>query len=97
MSLPKPRLSVVCLAALLLSACATTEFRDLGGDTYELYRFSDACAAGNPETVLATLRAEAAKFCAARKERPVEVSTETQFGIPVIRCADATLKFRCSP
>lgn len=95
---PRNRLiALAVLAALLAAGCATTDFKDLGDDTYELYRFSDACAAGNPETVLATLRAEAAKFCAARKERPVEVSTETQFGIPIIRCADATLKFKCSP
>lgn len=86
---------VAALACLFLAGCASTEFSVIAQDEYQLYRWSDACAAGSPAAVLDGLRAEAVKFCAARKERPVELAVETQYGIPVIRCADATLRFKC--
>lgn len=84
-------------ALLLLTGCASTQFEVVGQDEYQIYRWSDACAAGSPTAVLEGLRAEALRFCAARKEVPVEVAADTQYGIPVVRCADATLRFRCQP
>ncbi len=93
----KLRTAIMLSASIASAGCASTEFSVVGQDEYQLYRWSDACAAGSPAAVLEGLRAKALRFCAARKEVPVEVAAETQYGIPVVRCADATLRFKCQP
>jgi hypothetical protein len=62
-----------------------------------LTKMSDACAIGVPSSVLNHLREEAARFCAGRKEVPIEIESSTEMGIPAIRCTSAILKFRCGP
>lgn len=85
----------VAIAALLLAGCASSQFTVVGDNEYKVSKMSDACAAGSPSSALEALRQEALKFCAGRKETPVETSSSSEFGIPVIRCASATLTFRC--
>ena len=80
---------------LACTACGSTEFSLVGKDEYRLFKMSDACAIGSPASVLAHIRQEAVKFCAGRKEAPVEISATTEMGIPAIRCTSATLTFRC--
>lgn len=82
-------------AAVLLTGCASTQFSQVGKDEYRLTKMSDACAVGSPESVLRFLRDEALRFCAGRKEVPVETEASSEMGIPVIRCTSATLTFRC--
>jgi hypothetical protein len=78
-----------------LSGCATTEFKTVDKDTYQLSKNSDACAAGAPSSALNHLKMEAEKFCAGRKEIPEEIESSTEIGIPYIRCASAKLTFKC--
>lgn len=86
---------VAIVVALLLTGCASTQFAVVGDNEYKVSKMSDACAAGSPSSALDALRQEALKFCAGRKETPVETSSSSEFGIPAIRCASATLTFRC--
>jgi hypothetical protein len=81
---------------VLLGGCAGTQFTTLPNDEYKISRMSDACAAGSPSSALEALRQEAVKFCAGRKESVVETSSSSEFGIPVVRCASATMTFRCA-
>lgn len=83
--------------ALLLSGCMGTQFSVVGKDEYRLFKMSDACAIGSPSAVLNQLRDESVRFCAGRKEAPVEVKSSTEMGIPAIRCTSAELIFRCEP
>lgn len=85
------------LLATLITGCAATKFSIVGEDEYRLSKDSSACAAGSPQAVLTELRSEAAKFCAGRKHVPAETGQETEYGIPFLRCASASLTFRCSP
>lgn len=93
-----PRKFLITMStALLLSGCASTQFLVVGKDEYRLTKMSDACAIGNPSSLLNYLRDEALKFCAGRKEMPVEITSDSEMGIPAIRCTSATLTFRCEP
>lgn len=87
--------STAMVSALLLSGCASAQFSLVGKDEYRLTKMSDACAIGNPSALLNHLREESVKFCAGRKEMPVELTASTEMGIPVVRCTSATLTFRC--
>src|SRR5438128_708084 len=90
------RKSVQCVAlALVTSGCASTKFTVVGKDEYQLSKNSDACAVGSPDSVLRHLRDEAVRFCAGRREVPVETSATTEMGIPAIRCTSAKIIFRC--
>lgn len=80
-----------------MAGCASTKFSIVGENQYQLARISNGCAAGNPTAVLDQLRDESVKFCAGRKEVPVEIASSTEYGIPVVRCASATLTFSCKP
>ena len=91
------KISLVVGKALLLSGCASAQFAVVGKDEYRLSKMSDACAIGNPTSLLSFLREEALKFCSGRRESPVEITSDTQMGIPAIRCTSATLTFRCAP
>lgn len=86
---------VISTSILTLSGCASAQFSIVGKDEYMLTKMSDACAIGVPNSVLNHLREEATKFCAGRKELPVEITYSTEMGIPAIRCTSATLRFRC--
>lgn len=88
---------MLLLMASILAGCATSQFSVVGKDEYKLTKNSDACAAGIPSSVLNHLRDEATRFCAGRKEVPIEIASDTEMGIPVIRCTSATLRFRCEP
>lgn len=93
-----PKTSVAAATVLtLLAGCASVQFGVTDDHEYTMHKISDACAAGIPNQTLHFLRQEATKFCATRKEWVVETASETQFGIPLVRCASATLRFRCSP
>ena len=84
------------IAALaLLAGCATSSQFSTVGEDFKLSKMSGGCAAGSPSAVLEDLRQEALKFCAGRKETPTEVTSTTEIGIPAIRCASASLTFRC--
>lgn len=89
------RLLATALLVPIVAGCANTQFEIIGKDEYRLTRNSDACAAGSPESVLNYLRQEAVRFCAARKESPIEARSTTEYGIPALRCASAELVFRC--
>lgn len=81
--------------AFTLTGCAS-KFAVIGDNEYSLAKMSSACAAGSGDAVLEDLRQEALKFCAARNERPVELRSSSEYGIPVVRCASAELVFGCS-
>ena len=80
----------------LLTGCASTHFAVVAENEYNLYKLSDACAVGSPSSLLDHLRQESVKFCAARKELPIEISSLTEMGIPAIRCTSASLRFKCA-
>jgi len=80
---------------LLLTGCSSIIFKEVANDEYAMYKTSDACAAGIPSQTLDFLRDEATKFCAARKEKVREIRAQTTIGIPIVRCADAMLRFKC--
>lgn len=85
-----------CLVfVFLLHGCASIKFSANENNEYTMQKSSDACAAGMPSKTLDFLRQEAVKFCAGRKEITEEISTDEVIGIPIIRCAEATLRFRC--
>ena len=89
------RITILALLAVL-AGCVSARFSVVGENEYQLTKMSDACAIGMPSLALANLREEAMKFCAGRKEAPIEIETKTHVGIPAIRCASATLRFRCA-
>lgn len=80
---------------MLLTGCVSTKFAVVGEDEYMLSKSSDACAAGIPSSLLDYLKEESVKFCAVRKEVPVEIESKTEMGIPIIRCTTASFKFTC--
>lgn len=82
---------------VILSGCAKTQFYAMDDDTYRLTKNSDACAIGSPDGVKGDLWMEATRFCAGRREFPVEISASGEYGIPYLRCASAELVFRCQP
>lgn len=86
---------IVIVSVLLISGCASTQFSTIGKEEYRLSKMSDACAIGAPSSVLSHLREESVKFCAGRKEVPIEIASSSEMGIPYIRCTSATLTFRC--
>jgi len=92
----KKSISII-ISTILLSGCASASFKAIGENEYQLSKLSDACAIGSPSSVLNHLNEEAAKFCASRKEKPVEISSDSTMGIPAIRCTSATLTFKCVP
>lgn len=90
--------TILALAiAVLLAGCAQIKFAPEGDDKFRLTKNSDACAVGSPDAVKHELRNEAAKLCAMRREKPVEVESDGEYGIPWLRCASATAVFRRSP
>lgn len=91
-----PRLIPATALIFILGGCASSNFSLVGENEYKLAKNSDACAVGAPGSVLEDLRQEAIRFCAGRKETPVEVKATTEYGIPVFRCASAELVFRCA-
>jgi hypothetical protein len=84
-------------ASIILSGCAAAQFSVVGQDEYRIFKNSDLCAGGLPSTVLNEVRQEALKFCAGRKEMPVEISFSSEVGIPYFRCASAEVVFKCAP
>jgi hypothetical protein len=62
-----------------------------------LSKTSDACAIGSPSSVLNHLHDESVKFCAGKNEKPTEITSSSEMGIPYIRCTSATLTFKCVP
>lgn len=86
---------LLTLAIIGLSGCATSDFSVVGDNQYRISKNSDACAAGSPEAVLGAVKQEATRFCASRKERPVEIRSDAEYGIPVLRCASAWMVFSC--
>jgi hypothetical protein len=89
--------AAILVMLVLLAGCMSTKFAALPNDEYKISRMSDACAAGSPSSALDALRQEAVKFCAGRKETVVETSSSSEFGIPAVRCASATMTFKCAP
>lgn len=89
------RFIVAFIGILFLSGCASVNFKALDNDEYEFSKVSDACAAGIANSTLDFLKFEANKFCALRKEKFFEISSDTITGIPFFRCAEASLKFKC--
>lgn len=85
------------IAVSILAGCASAQFQVVGNDEYTFSKMSDACAIGSPTSLLNHLREEALKFCAGRKETPVEISSSTEMGIPAIRCTSGILRFKCEP
>ena len=88
---------IVIVSAFVLAGCASAQFSVVGKDEYRLAKMSDACAVGNPSSLLTHLREESVKFCAGRKEVPVEITSSSEMGIPAFRCTSALLTFRCEP
>ncbi len=80
---------------VLLSGCVSTQFTSISENEYAFSKMSDACAAGSPTSLLNHLRGEAIKFCAGRKEIPIEISSSTEMGIPYVRCTSGILRFKC--
>lgn len=93
----RPTRFLIVVTCLSLSGCAGSQFRMSGPNEYTLSKMSDACAIGVPGLVLAQLRDEAARFCGGRKEVAAEISSDSEMGIPILRCTSATLTFRCDP
>ena len=92
------RKTIIALAiAALLTGCAQIKFAPEGDDKFRLTKNSDACAVGSPDTVKQELRNEAAKLCAMRREKPIEIESDGEYGVPWLRCASATAVFRCEP
>lgn len=93
----KKSLIIGVALTMLLAGCSSIAFKEIENDEYTMFKTSDACAAGMPSQTLDYLREEAVKFCAARKEKLKEITSRTTVGIPMVRCADAFLRFRCEP
>lgn len=93
----KLKLLLLVFSLVFFGGCASTQFSVVGKDEYRLFKMSDACAVGSPSVLLDYLRGESVKFCAGRKESPVEISSNTEMGIPIVRCTSAELTFRCEP
>lgn len=88
---------ILTLTTLILCGCASSNFKAISENEYELSKMSDACSVGSANSVLNHLREESSKFCAGRKEKPVEIRSESVMAIPALRCASATLVFKCVP
>lgn len=87
----------VAAITFFLSSCATTTFKTLQENEYQLSKMSDACAIGSPSSVIAHLNQESEKFCASRKEKAFIITSDSTMGIPAIRCTSATITFKCVP
>jgi hypothetical protein len=92
----KKQLATLSLA-LAMTGCAQMHFQALPDDQFRLTKNSDACVIGSPDAVKGDLWMEAVKLCTLRRESPVEVESSGEYGIPYIRCASASLTFRCAP
>lgn len=91
-------LSIATLVAgSFMAGCTTSKFTLLDENEYQLEKMSQACSIGSTDAVLDELREEAVRFCAGRRERPVEIRASKLEPIPAIQCAVATLVFGCKP
>ncbi|MEH6519320.1 MAG: hypothetical protein V7742_21800 [Halioglobus sp.] len=96
----KSRLALVVFVPAVLVSIGCTPSRNFSASENDVYSISQSaplCAAASPSAILEDIRNQATEFCAGRKEVPVEVSHEMTGGITAVRCASATLRFKCDP
>lgn len=86
---------MLLFAMLLLTSCASTGVIPTGHDENMISKKSFGGAAGNPNEVLADLYIEANDFCSQKSMQLERISEEPVNGIPFVRTAMATLRFRC--
>lgn len=82
---------------VLLSGCAGARFSANDDGSFKLSKLSEMCVLGSPDAVKQDLAMEAAKLCAMRREVPVEIESDSEYGIPYLRCASAWATYRCEP
>ncbi|MFT6288853.1 MAG: hypothetical protein ACJA09_003618 [Alcanivorax sp.] len=96
----KSRLALAVLVPAVLVSIGCTPSRNFSASEDDIYSISQSaplCASVTSSKILEDIRNQAAEFCAGRKEVPVEVSNEMIGGITAVRCASATLRFKCDP
>lgn len=82
---------------VLMAGCAGARFSTNDDGSFKLAKRSEMCALGSPNAVKQDLAMEAAKLCAMRREVPVEIESDSEYGIPYLRCASAWAVYRCEP
>jgi hypothetical protein len=87
-------LSALLLIVLFTTSCATGVVPMDKGE-FMSSKSSAAGAFGDPQAVLADLYKEANEYCAKTGQSVETISAMSEKGIPFVRPARATLKFRC--
>ena len=86
--------TTVVVAALALSACASTGSIQIGRDTYMISQTNNAGMFGSVDKVAAGLAGEAAQFCASLGKQSELITTKTDPTYPG-HIGGATVTFRC--
>lgn len=86
---------VTIAALLLLVACATPQVKTNEAGNLTLFAQSPACAVGEPGGVQSQLYFQAEEHCRTQNKQVEIVKSEGKAGIPFVRCASATLGFKC--
>ncbi|MGW8390643.1 hypothetical protein [Pseudoduganella sp. HUAS MS19] len=85
---------VLPLASLLVTGCATGVVPMDKGE-FMASKSSAGGAFGDPQAVLADLYIDANAHCSKSGQTPETISAMPEKGVPFVRPARATLKFRC--
>lgn len=87
-------ITLFCVA--LLAGCSSGIVQ-MEENTYMLSEKAGGCGFATASGQEAQAYKKANKFCAAKGMHVETISSTTNKGIPFVRCASATLKFKCVP
>jgi hypothetical protein len=80
---------------LLVAGCASSGVVPADKGSFMLTKVSAACGYGSPDALKTDLYREAGTHCSGQGKQLETVDFAGVQGIPVVRCASATLNFRC--
>lgn len=87
----RPHLSL----PLLLSACMSTGPVPMGQNQYSISKTSKACGFRDAGGVKADIYEEMNEFCTKQQKAPEVTAIQANDGVIGVRCASATVEFRC--
>ena len=85
----------ILLPLLLVAGCASSGVVPADKGSFMLTKVSAACGYGSPEALKTDLYREAGAHCSTQGKQLETVEFTGTQGIPVVRCASASLNFRC--
>lgn len=89
------KLLLAAAIAAILAGCASSGVIPSERGTLMLTKLSTGCGFGSPDLLKGDLYREASEHCAAERKQFETIEFSTTPGMPFVRCASASLQFRC--